>query len=110
MISHNANTFQVRMLSEDFKVIGKLWAERVSMSKGPVTVLFPKLGLEACNEPGGVWYAPEEDAVLFETIRQNMRKDIPILEYDLHINSERFAELTVEAFLKNWEKRRDKTL
>ena len=110
MLSHNANTFQVRMLSEDFKVIGKLWAERVSMSKGPVTVLFPKLGLEACNEPGGVWYAPEEDAVLFDTIRQNMRKDIPILEYDLHINSERFAELTVEAFMRNWDKLHNKKL
>ena len=104
MINHNANTYQIRMLSEDYRVIGKLWGERVSLSVGPVTVLFPKQGLDACNKPGGLWYAPEEDAVLFDTIRQNLRKDIPVEEYNLHINDEKFAQLTVDAFLKNWEK------
>ncbi len=104
MIKHNETTYEIRMLAEDFKTIGKVWAQKVSASRGPVSVLFPLKGMDAINEPGGPWYSPEDDAVLYKTIKQCLRKDIPLYECEMHINSDEFAERVVDAFMENWEK------
>jgi len=105
MIQHNASTFQIRMLAEDFKEIGKVWGERVRASVGPVTVMFPLLGLDGVNEPGGEWFSPEDDRILFETIRRNLGESIRIRELNMHINSEEFAEEVVKEFMDNWKRK-----
>jgi uncharacterized protein (UPF0261 family) len=66
--------------------------------QGPVTVFLPLrarlFGLKAAAP------RPEGDRILFEALKSGLRKDIPVIENEMHVNEEPFADLIVTEFLK----------
>jgi uncharacterized protein (UPF0261 family) len=48
---------------------------------------------------GGVTNDPEGDRILFDAIKDNLRKDIPVIEAPLQVNDEAFADLVVKEFV-----------
>ena len=79
--------------------LGKNIAEKLNNSKGPVTIVLPLQGISIVSSPGGVFHRPEVDQVLFETIQDHIRPDIPILKMKANINDEVFAQKLVETLL-----------
>ena len=47
-----------------------------------------------------MFYEPEVDHVLFESIKEHTKSSIPVIEMDNHINDEDFAMALVENLIK----------
>jgi len=67
-------------------------AEKLNKAKGPTSVVFPLRGMSQVNRPGEAIYNPERDQALFDTLKENLRKDIRVVEVDAHINDPEFAD------------------
>jgi uncharacterized protein (UPF0261 family) len=74
-------------------------AEKLNRAKGPVTVLCPQKGFDDFDkEVGGVFYDPEGHATFLEVLRRKSNPTIDIVELDMHINDQAFAEKVIEIF------------
>jgi uncharacterized protein (UPF0261 family) len=80
--------------------LGHLFAERLNLARGPVIVAVPTQGLSIPNVPGGPFWNPEADAAFLGTLREDLRKDIPIHTYECHINDPAFGVEAAELFMK----------
>jgi uncharacterized protein (UPF0261 family) len=49
--------------------------------------------------PGGPFWNPEADAAFLETLRSKIRKDIPILTYERHVNDPVFGIEVADLFI-----------
>lgn len=84
--------------------LGKMLADKINASKGPVSVLLPMGGLSKIGAVGEVFHDPEIDKVLFDAIRNNINRNIDIIEIENNINTVAFAERAVKALLDLIEK------
>jgi uncharacterized protein (UPF0261 family) len=63
-------------------------------------IAVPTLGLSIPNVPGGPFWNPESDAAFLETLKENIREDIPVLLFDVHVNDPIFGETVADLFIK----------
>jgi uncharacterized protein (UPF0261 family) len=103
---HNPQVTLMRTTPEECAQLGKILAEKVNLSTGPVTVLLPLRAISVISAPGQKFYDPKADNALFSAIEENLRKDIEVIEIDCTINSPEFAEACARALLQNIAKRR----
>ena len=89
----------MRTNAEENKILGKLLAEKANSSKGRVTILFPLGGLSKIGGEGEIFYAPEINQALFDSIREHAKKSIEIVEVAANINTVEFAEQAVKSLL-----------
>ena len=86
------NVTLMRTTPEENMEIGRILAEKVNQSEGPVAVFLPLLGVSQLDSPGGEFWWPEADKALFETIKEHTREEIIVHELDNNINDPAFAE------------------
>lgn len=98
---HNDNITLMRTDVEENRQLGKILAEKLSLSSAPVTVVLPLQGLSVIDSPGGEFWWPEANQALFDALKSNLRQDIPVVELDCNINDAEFAERTASALLEN---------
>jgi uncharacterized protein (UPF0261 family) len=79
--------------------IGRIIADKLNASRGPVAVYLPLRGLSVISAPGGPFHWPEADASLFEALRSGLRADIPVRMLDVDINDPSFAAAMVEGLV-----------
>ena len=96
---HNPQVTLMRTNAEECARLGRILAEKVNLSTGPVTVLLPNNAISVISAPGQPFHDPIADAALFDAIKANLRKDIPIIEMDAAINDDAFAEACARALL-----------
>ena len=59
------------------------------------------------DDEGQPFYGPEEDAALFEAIREDLDVDrIELVEMDYNINDDAFAEAAVDKLLELMEQKK----
>lgn len=97
---HNPNLFLMRTNAEECSVIGRILAEKVNRSTGPVEVILPKKGISQYSSPCGPLVDRAADKALFTALQENLRKDIPVIECDLAINDPQFAEIVAQEMMK----------
>ncbi|HSI12672.1 MAG TPA: Tm-1-like ATP-binding domain-containing protein [Chthoniobacter sp.] len=97
---HNPQVTLMRTTPEECAELGRIIAEKVNLSTGPVTVLLPKKAISVISAEGQPFHDPVADAALFEAIRTHLRKDIPVVEIDSTINDSAFAEACADTLLK----------
>ncbi len=90
----------MRTNAEENKILGKQLADKVNKSNAPVAVLLPNKGISQVDSEGGIFYQPEFDRILFDTIKQHTKASISVKEYDANINDESFAIAIVDTLLK----------
>ena len=98
---HNPQVTLMRTTPEECKRLGEILAEKVNGSKAPVTVLIPLKGISVISAAGQPFYDAAADSALFDALKKNLRRDIPLREIDCNINDAAFAEACVEELLKN---------
>ena len=71
--------------------LGHLFAERLNLAKGRVIVAVPTQGLSIPNVLGGVFWNPESDKAFLDTLKAELRDDIPVLTFERHVNDPVFG-------------------
>jgi uncharacterized protein (UPF0261 family) len=100
----NPNVTLMRTDVDENQRLGRILAEKINQSIGPVRVLLPLRGVSQLDSPGGEFWWPEADQALFQSIRQSLRRDIPLLELDVNINDPQFAHRATDELLDMMKK------
>jgi uncharacterized protein (UPF0261 family) len=98
---HNPQVTLMRTTPEECAQMGKIIAEKLNASRGAVTVLLPLKAVSVISAPGQKFLDPAADSALFNALKSNLRKEIPIVEMDCAINDPPFAEACARELLKN---------
>jgi uncharacterized protein (UPF0261 family) len=99
--AHNPQTTLMRTNAAECEQLGRILADKVNLSIGPVTVLIPAKAISLISAPGEVFYDPQADQALFTAIKQHLRSDIRCETLDCAINDPEFAQACVERLLEN---------
>lgn len=98
--THNPEFTLVRTLPEEMAELGRIFSERLNAATGPLSVVVPTEGLSIPSVPGGVFWDPPADARFLDELRRGLRPDIPVETHPMHVNSQEFADVVADAFLK----------
>jgi uncharacterized protein (UPF0261 family) len=97
---HNPEYTLVRASHEEMVALGHLFAERLNLARGPLVIAVPTQGLSIPNVPGGPFWDPEGDAAFLNTLSSEIRPDIPILTFNLHVNDPNFGREVADLFIE----------
>ncbi|MDB5310636.1 MAG: hypothetical protein JWO38_4838 [Gemmataceae bacterium] len=89
---HNPTVTLMRTTSEEMARLGAELARKTSAAAGPTAVLLPLRGVSAIDAEGKPFWWPEADRALFESIRDDIRPSVELIEIERHINDPAFAE------------------
>ena len=98
---HNPQVTLMRTTPEECAQLGKILAEKLNASRGPVTVLLPRKAISVISAPGQKFHDPAADKALFDAIKIHLRRDIPVIEMDTEINDRVFAETCAQTLLQS---------
>lgn len=90
---HNPTMTTMRTNVEENVAIARFISRKLNAARGPVTVLLPAGGLSSIDRPGKIFYDPEANAALFETLRAELNPSIPVVEVPHHIDDAACAEV-----------------
>ncbi|GAB5559733.1 MAG: Tm-1-like ATP-binding domain-containing protein [Synoicihabitans sp.] len=96
---HNEQVTLMRTTPAECHELGRILAERINRYTAPVSVLIPHGGISVISAPGQPFHDPDADAALFESLKSNLRDDIPVIESEANINDLSFARLCAQTLL-----------
>jgi uncharacterized protein (UPF0261 family) len=88
---HNPTMTTMRTTSEENVAIAEFVAAKLNQSKGPVVVMLPLGGLSTIDRPGKIFYDPEANAALFDTLKRKLSSRIELIEDEHHLDEPEFA-------------------
>jgi uncharacterized protein (UPF0261 family) len=97
---HNPEFTLVRLTKDEMVEVGRIMARKLNKASGPLAVVVPTRGLSIPNVPGGAFWAPEADAAFLDALRNDLRKDVPLITIEAHINDPAFSNRVADEFLK----------
>ena len=95
----------ITALKPEMAELGRRFAARLNEAQGPLEIAYPTQGLSIPSypardgEPAGVFWDSEADSAFMAELRANLRSDIPILEYNRHVNDPAFGIEIAELYL-----------
>jgi uncharacterized protein (UPF0261 family) len=96
---HNPVATLVRLSAEEERELGALVADRLNESRGPLRVVVPTRGFSLADAEGGDLWDPEADHAFVESLRSELRPDIPFEAVDAHVDDPDFADLVADRYL-----------
>jgi len=97
---HNPTVTLMRTNEEENNQIGEVIAEKLNMAKKDTVLMLPLKGLSGLDVEGQSFYGPEEDTALFTALRKKLdNPTVEIVEMDLDINAQAFAEQAAERLI-----------
>ncbi|KAA5541694.1 Tm-1-like ATP-binding domain-containing protein [Adhaeribacter rhizoryzae] len=94
----------MRTNAEENSLLGEMLVQKLNKSTNKVTVVLPLKGISQLDAADGLFYAPEANEALFNSIKEHAQEPIKVLEVDAHINEDKFAEILVKELLEILEK------
>lgn len=90
---HNPTMTTMRTNVEENRKIGKFMVEKLKHAEGPVKILFPKGGLSSIDKPGAIFYMPEANEMLLNTLREGLKgTNVEVIEDPRHLYDKGFGE------------------
>lgn len=97
---HNPYNANVKVSRSEMAAVGRTMAERLNAARGPVTVLIPLRGWSVYGAPGGILHDAAGNRALLKSLKQGLRREIPVQEIDAQINDNAFADACVAALTR----------
>lgn len=92
LYKHNPSVTLMRTTVEENRKLGEKLAEKLNAANSPTALFLPLKGVSMIDAEGQPFYGPDEDAMLFDTLRSLVNRDkVEIVEMDNNINDEAFA-------------------
>ena len=92
LYKHNPTVTLMRTTVDENRQVAEAIASKVNLSTGPCVCMLPLKGVSMIDAEGQPFYGPEEDTMLFETLKASISpKAAQIVEMDAHINDDEFA-------------------
>ncbi|MCA9248092.1 MAG: Tm-1-like ATP-binding domain-containing protein, partial [Planctomycetales bacterium] len=85
---------------EENKSLGRIFAEKLNVARGPRAVLLPMQGVSILDGEGMRFCDREADRAMFAALREHLDTEIPVREVDANINDKEFAEQAVGTLLE----------
>ncbi len=95
----NPNVTLMRTTSQENQQMGKIFAEKLNAASGPVAVMIPLKGFSQLDLEGQPFYLPEASQAFIDTLKKDLRKDIPVIEMEFDINAPEFSGQAAETLL-----------
>lgn len=109
LYKHNPTVTLMRTTAEENKEIGRKIAEKLNMATGKTALFLPLKGVSLIDVEGQPFYGPDEDAALFDTLRNNVNKNVvELIEMDTDINDVSFAEAAAQKLIDFMDQERRK--
>jgi len=96
---HNEQVTLMRTTAEECRELGRIIARKLNASTGPIAVLIPHRGISVISAPGQPFHDAVADEALFESLKSNLRSDIPVVDEDCNINDAEFAQACAKNLL-----------
>ncbi|MCH5586647.1 Tm-1-like ATP-binding domain-containing protein [Shimazuella sp. AN120528] len=96
----NSNVTLMRTTPDENQRLGSLLAKKLNQAAGPVAVFLPLKGISELDSPDGLFWNPNANDALFQTIKDKIRNNIPVYEIDCNINDEEFSNRITEKLLE----------
>jgi uncharacterized protein (UPF0261 family) len=100
----NPNVTLLRTNVEENIQMGKMIAAAANAATAPVAVIVPLKGVSMLDSEGGAFWDPKADRACFDTIKKNLKPNIPFLEMNNNINDPEFSGKVADVLLKMIEK------
>jgi uncharacterized protein (UPF0261 family) len=97
---HNQAVTAYRSSYSELHQVGSEIGEKLSKSKGSVTVVIPLQGFSVFDRVGGPMYDPDANAGFIDAISAFANR-IKIVKVDAHILDKKFVDAVMDAFLEN---------
>lgn len=92
LYQHNPTVTLMRTTVEENRKVAEHIAEKLNMATAPLALMLPLGGVSGIDVPGQPFYGPEEDKVLFDTLKARITSDkVEMVEMNCDINSGDFA-------------------
>ena len=97
---HNPQVTLMRTTPEECTELGRILAEKVNAYRGPVTVMLPLKAISIISAAGQPFHDAAADKALFDSIKANLRAEIPVVEMDCEINAPEFSQACASTLLQ----------
>jgi Uncharacterized conserved protein len=100
LYKHNPTVTLMRTTVAENEAIGKKLVEKLNMAKEKTALFLPLKGVSAIDVEGQPFYGPEEDQMLFDTLRNGVNRNVvEVVEMDCAINDVEFAEAAAQKLI-----------
>jgi uncharacterized protein (UPF0261 family) len=89
----------MRTNKEENETMGRIFAEKANIARGPVAFLIPLRGVSILDSDNQPFFDREADKAMFDAIKANLRKGIKVVEMDNNINDPEFSAKAVDMML-----------
>ncbi len=91
-VVHNPQMTAIQPNVEEMIKAAQAIVDPLNRAIGPIVVLIPSLGFTEINQPGREFWLPDGNRAAIETLKNNLRPEIPVVVLDVHINDPVFAD------------------
>jgi uncharacterized protein (UPF0261 family) len=98
--AHNEIASAVKATIAEMQAVGRIMADKVNRSRGPVVVVIPEKGFHVYDGTGEFFDYPEGRQVFLESLETHLRSGIALIKMRCHINDPEYARRVSEIALK----------
>ncbi|RAR40494.1 Tm-1-like ATP-binding domain-containing protein [Paenibacillus sp. MDMC362] len=101
LYKHNPSVTLMRTTVGENRQLGEKIAEKLNGSQGPTVLMLPLKGVSMLDVEGEAFHGPEEDKMLFDTLRLRIdRKIVELIEMNTDINDQAFAVAAADKLME----------
>lgn len=101
LYKHNPSVTLMRTTVGENRQLGEKIAEKLNGSQGPTVLMLPLKGVSMLDVEGEAFHGPEEDKMLFDTLRLRIdRKTVELIEMNTDINDQAFAVAAADKLME----------
>lgn len=97
---HNAQMTIFQPTPDEMRESARVMVDRLNRALGSTLVVLPLRGFTDPNREGREMWGPEGNRAMIDTLRTELRPEVPTVLVDVHINDPEFAEVLADCMVR----------